>query len=375
MEIWMTAVKVILVLYLIISYAGSELKEAPWFVLFILIYFSMNITIYIFKNTKVRAVLHIALIFLILVAQHRVYPLLIILLSINVFELGRLFKKEKLVMLLLTMIPLFYLHQNVFTAYFLATTLCFMIYMVIDLYSERLNRLREQTDVMRKNIQRLVNRLSSNEEYLRQSEYTYRLEERNRISQEIHDHIGHAMTSALIQMEASKRLMETGETDQALSLLQNAIQISKAGIERIRVTLKNMKPAKEQIGINRIRLMASEFASKHHIAVPLTHKGNLDVITPLQWKVLYENASEALTNVLKYAEATMVSIEIYVFNKFIKMVVKDNGKGAEKIKRGLGIIGMEERTAALNGHIITDGSDGFSVTTLLPLDEVSHKKI
>jgi signal transduction histidine kinase len=250
-----------------------------------------------------------------------------------------------------------------------------MIYMVIDLYSERLNRLREQTDVMRKNIQRLVNRLSSNEEYLRQSEYTYRLEERNRISQEIHDHIGHAMTSALIQMEASKRLMETGETEQALSLLQNAIQISKAGIERIRVTLKNMKPAKEQIGINRIKLMASEFASKHHIAVPLTHKGNLDVITPLQWKVLYENASEALTNVLKYAEATMVSIEIHVFNKFIKMVVKDNGKGAEKIKRGLGIIGMEERTAALNGQIITDGSDGFSVTTLLPLDEVSHKKI
>jgi signal transduction histidine kinase len=375
MEIWMTAAKVILVLYLIISYAGSELKEGPWFVFFILIYFSMNITVYILKNTKVRTVLHMALIFLILVAQYSVYPLLIILLSINVFELGRLYKKEKLLMLLLTMTPLFYLHHSVFTVYFLATTLCYMVYVAIDLFSERLNQLREQNDAMRKDIQRLVNRLSSNEEYLRQSEYTYRLEERNRISQEIHDQIGHAMTSALIQMEASKRLMETGDTDQAVSLLQNAIQISKAGIERIRVTLKNMKPAKEQMGINRIKLMASEFASKHHIAVPLTHKGNLDVITPLQWKVLYENASEALTNVLKYADATMVSIEIHVFNKFIKMVIKDNGKGAEKIKRGLGIIGMEERTAALNGQIITDGSNGFSVTTLLPIDEVSHKKI
>jgi len=51
----------------------------------------------------------------------------------------------------------------------------------------------------------------------------------------------------------------------------------------------------------------------------------------------------------------------------IKAEVKDNGKGVEKVKKGLGIRGMEERTAAINGKVIVDGRNGFSVTTLLPI--------
>ncbi|MCY8016369.1 sensor histidine kinase, partial [Bacillus haynesii] len=48
---------------------------------------------------------------------------------------------------------------------------------------------------------------------------------------------------------------------------------------------------------------------------------------------------------------------------------KDNGKGRQKIKKGMGIIGMEERAASVNGKVIVDGSNGFSVTTLLPKHE------
>jgi signal transduction histidine kinase len=51
----------------------------------------------------------------------------------------------------------------------------------------------------------------------------------------------------------------------------------------------------------------------------------------------------------------------------IRVEVKDNGRGVQKITKGLGIIGMEERTAAINGTIIVDGTDGFSVTMLLPV--------
>lgn len=44
---------------------------------------------------------------------------------------------------------------------------------------------------MRKDMQRLTKSLHENKEYIRQSEYTFKLEERNRLSQEIHDKIGH----------------------------------------------------------------------------------------------------------------------------------------------------------------------------------------
>jgi signal transduction histidine kinase len=57
-----------------------------------------------------------------------------------------------------------------------------------------------------------------------------------------------------------------------------------------------------------------------------------------------------------------------VLNKLIRVEVKDNGSGADKIKKGLGIIGMEERAASIHGKVIIDGTNGFSVTTLLPID-------
>lgn len=185
------------------------------------------------------------------------------------------------------------------------------------------------------------------------------------MSQEIHDRIGHSMTGALIQMEASKRLFAS-DPDKSAELLQNAIHISKDGIESIRLVLKNMKPPTEQLGMNRMKLFVDEFSAKHTVRTSLTHEGNVDIITPIQWKVIQENTQEALTNAMKYSNATVVSIHIGVLRTLIKAEVSDNGKGEQKVIKGLGIIGMEERAASVNGTIIVDGSRGFSVTTLIP---------
>lgn len=92
----------------------------------------------------------------------------------------------------------------------------------------------------------------------------------------------------------------------------------------------------------------------------------MDVITPLQWKIIQDNTQEALTNTMKYANATAVSLHIEVLGTMIKAKVSDNGKGMQKVIKGLGIIGMEERAAVVNGTVIVDGSAGFSVTTLIP---------
>ncbi|CAK4845561.1 unnamed protein product [Aphanomyces euteiches] len=218
---------------------------------------------------------------------------------------------------------------------------------------------------MNNHIEKLAKSLNDNNEYLKQSEYTYKLEERNRISQEIHDKIGHSMTGALIQMEAAKTLMET-DKPKATELLQNAIHISKDGIESIRLTLKNIKPPTEQMGINRMKLFVEEFTLKHKRPVSFSYEGDVDVISSLQWKIIQENTQEALTNTMKYAEATAITVKIHVLNTVIRIEISDNGKGALRVVKGVGIMGMEERTAAVNGTIIIDGSKGFSVTMLLP---------
>ena len=190
----------------------------------------------------------------------------------------------------------------------------------------------EQSDNMRSSIEKLTKQLHSSTEYIKQSEYTGKLEERNRLSQAIHDKIGHSMTGALIQMEAAKRMLGS-HPDKAAELLQNAITISKEGIEDIRITLKNMKPPAEQMGIHRLRTFIDEFSAKNGMPVPFTHQGDLDRLTQMHWRVIQENVTEALTNAMKYADATQIFIDIHVLNKAVKAEVKDNGNGAVRFKR------------------------------------------
>lgn len=368
MEFWIILSKLILLGYLALQFIYAMDKNIPWIIFSLLLYLSINIVLYIVRQKKwKRGILFLSLVH-ILASYYMVQPLFILLLPLNMCEIFPFNLEKRFMMFILVFLPLLALNDDLIYQYGLVAALSFLIYRMLIQFTARLQRQEAQLDLMRKNLQKVTKSLNDNNEFLRQSEYTFRLEERNRLAQVFHDEIGHTMTGALIQMEAAKRLTESDQK-KALELLQNAINISKMGIEQIRITLKNLKPPIEQIGINRMKLFIEEFSAKHSIHISFVCKGNMERITPIHWKIIQENLTEALTNTLKYAEASTVSIEIHVLNTMIKVEVKDNGVGIQKVKKGIGLIGMEERTAAISGKIIVDGTDGFSITMLIPIQE------
>ncbi|WP_040203701.1 sensor histidine kinase [Neobacillus jeddahensis] len=366
MEFWIIFTKLTLILYIAFQSVQAHISHISWIVLTILLYFCVNITVYLFKNSIIKQLLLILSMGLSIWAYFVVNPVFSLLFPLSMVELAAGLTEKKWVLLILPLVPILYIDEMLRPLYGLVAILSFMIFTFTSTYSRICLKNEASLDAMRKKLQKVTKDLNENTEYIRQSEYTFKLEERNRISQEIHDKIGHSMTGALFQMEAAKRLMETNQP-KATELLQNAIHISKDGIENIRMTLKNMKPPTEQVGIHRLKLLVENFNTKQSIKTLLTHEGNLDIITSIQWKIIHENVMEALTNAMKYSHASQVSIDLKVLNKIIRIEVRDNGAGTDTIKKGLGIIGMEERTAALNGKIIVDSSHGFSVTTLLPI--------
>ncbi|MGY1461486.1 sensor histidine kinase [Bacillus toyonensis] len=367
MEFWLIVSKLIVFIYIVFSYIHSNVTNLPWVILTLLLYLSINVLISIIKKDTYKKILTCLSISIVMLCTWKIHPFFILFLPLNVYEMTFHYIEKKWQLFIIMMIPIIIItDENIRMTYGLIVAFSFLVLTMADRYISRVVKMESQNDKMRKDMQRLTKSLHENKEYIRQSEYTFKLEERNRLSQEIHDKIGHSMTGALIQMEAAKRLLEI-DKEKSAELLQNAIHISKDGIESIRVTLKNMKPPTEQIGIHRMKLFIEEFASKHDINIPFVYKGNLDMISPIQWKIIGENVTEALTNAMKYADATVISIDIHVLNKMVKVQVKDNGKGATLVKKGLGIMGMEERTASVNGKIIVDGTSGFSVTMLLPI--------
>ncbi|RDI41013.1 sensor histidine kinase [Falsibacillus pallidus] len=367
MDVWLIFNKLFILLFIMFKLVQSKEENLSWVVFALLLYVCINLAVYIVKNTKAIQAGHVLSLLVAAGAAHEVHPSIIFLLPVNQFELLSYYTEKKWPLLLGAAIPILFLHSSIWVDYGFIAGVSFLFFEGMCTAAEKLRIYDQELDAKRAALQKMTKNMNDSNEFLKQSQYTVKLEERNRISQEIHDNIGHAMTGALIQMEASKRLIATDQT-KAVELLQNAIHISKEGIEKIRLTLKDMKPPVEQMGIHRIKLLLDEFAAKNDVQTVFVHKGNIDLITPIQWKVIHENVYEALTNMLKYSRGTAVSIDLNVLNKFIRFEVKDNGKGAEKVKKGLGIMGMEERTAAVKGTIIVDGSSGFSVTTLLPLE-------
>ncbi|MBY8911375.1 sensor histidine kinase [Bacillus sp. YC2] len=366
-DFWMLMTKLIVIFYTAFLFVSGDRLYTPYAVLFLLLYLCMAIAICLIKpRAWRRGIVLLALVFTAGLSM-RAHPAFLFLLPPVIFDVLSEYSFRRYFFCLFVFVPVLFVPFSDLPSYAAITLFCLAIYVLAQQSGTRLKKYEEQSDNMRSSIEKLTKRLNNSTEYIKQSEYTGKLEERNRLSQAIHDQIGHSMTGALIQMEAAKRMLDT-HPEKAAELLQNAIHISKEGIEDIRITLKNMKPPAEQMGIHRLRTFIDEFSAKHGMSIPFTHTGDLDRLSQIQWKVIQENVTEALTNTLKYAGASQIFIDIHVLNKAVKAEVKDNGSGAVQFKKGLGMLGMEERAAALNGTVIFNGTNGFSVTTLLPIE-------
>ncbi|QAY65291.1 sensor histidine kinase [Paenibacillus protaetiae] len=365
MELWTVGNKLIVWFYVVaIAYFAGD-KAPQSHVLYFLLYVGLNLIVHIAKAEQAKKALAAAVLLLLILAGKFETPYFWLLIPLSLLELAGFYVRRQWQALILVLAPLFFLPDELYVSYGFIALLVFFNNAVVRLYVKGLHVREGKLDDLRIRMQQLSRRLNDNAEFAEASEYLVKLEERNRLAQAIHDGLGHAMTGALIQMEAAK-IMLSRDQAAAEGLLNNAIAISKDGIEQIRQTLKETKPQLEQLGFGRLRTAVERFGAKTGLQTTVIQQGDIAVITPLQWKVIYENVMEALTNSAKYAGATAVHIEVSVLNQYIKAVVSDDGEGAAKIVKGLGLIGMEERAAAVNGTVVADGNHGFTVTTLIP---------
>ncbi|MBC6310605.1 two-component sensor histidine kinase [Listeria sp. FSL L7-1582] len=229
-----------------------------------------------------------------------------------------------------------------------------------------LEELTLENEEMRVKLDGFVARLEAAETNGIRQAYLAKLEERNVLSHQIHDQLGHSLTGGLMQMEAAKALLSTN-SEKATELLNNAILINQSGIEEIRKTLKMTKPAQESLAINRVKAQLEAFEMQYGIRTIFQTQGVIGKISQAMWYVIMQNVTEGLTNVLKYSRATRVEVSLGVLNKFVRLEIKDNGIGATSVTKSLGLTGMEERTTKIGGKLIIDAADGFVIVTLLPI--------
>jgi signal transduction histidine kinase len=85
----------------------------------------------------------------------------------------------------------------------------------------------------------------------------------------------------------------------------------------------------------------------------------------------YYVVSEALTNAVKHAHASSISVAVETVDEMVRISVKDDGLGGADFSRGTGLVGLKDRVEALGGRILLDSphAAGTTLDVELPLTD------
>lgn len=192
--------------------------------------------------------------------------------------------------------------------------------------------------------------------------YLTEVKERNRIAREIHDNIGHSIAGILMQLQAAYKIKEV-QKEKSEKLIEKSIDGLSEALTIIRNTVHNIKP-KENLGVAYIENIIKEYS---FCDIDFKTSGDFNALSASHLELLISNIKEALTNASKYSYATKIEIRIDINAKFIRLYIKDNGRGCGNIKEGLGISGMKERIKNIGGSFSISSDNGFILVSLIPI--------
>jgi signal transduction histidine kinase len=203
-------------------------------------------------------------------------------------------------------------------------------------------------------------------------------EERRRIARELHDQMGQDITVLLLDLKA---LRDTAPDDSPVHDRVEQLQVlaMQIGQEMRTLALKLRPTALDDLGLAVTLANYVEQWSAHALVAVDFHSAGLEgARLPLSVEAaLYRLVQEALTNVLKHAQATGVSLIVERRTSEIRMIVEDDGVGFDieavlhsaPTEHRLGLVGMDERVAQLGGTLTIESApgSGTSVFIRIPL--------
>lgn len=191
-------------------------------------------------------------------------------------------------------------------------------------------------------------------------------EERNRIAQDIHDVVGHTLTSTILQIEAGRRLIHKNK-DGAVSRLEEARDLIKHGLNEIRRSVHMLKEGQafELSRALRKLIMDTERNAGVRITADIEE---LPELSTAHKKVIYHALQEGLTNGIRHGHSTAFTFMLGLRESALQFVLTDNGEGAAGIEMGFGLRAMKERVEQLGGRlrIQTSARQGCELSIELP---------
>lgn len=231
----------------------------------------------------------------------------------------------------------------------------------------------------RKEVERLVHELQSANKQLRfyaiQAEELAITKERNRMAREIHDGLGHYLTTIYMQLMAG-RAVAGNDPAKADELFQKAQNLAQEALADIRESVASLRavPGESQSLETQLQKVIDGCESlgfKGHLEII----GGIKVLPPAIQLMMYRAVQEGVNNTCKHARAENLFVRLdYTNPQLIQLTIRDDGRGAETTAGGFGLIGLQERVHQLHGEIFfeTEKDLGFRIIIKVPVKNDTH---
>ncbi len=232
--------------------------------------------------------------------------------------------------------------------WFASLAFLFLLALLAGMYLLRLRRLRGEFDAV--------------------------LAERNRMAREIHDTLTQDLVGTSLQLDLISQQLSRGKVDVAMEQVKRTRQLVTDGLEEARRSIWELRVNRSQDSLPTRLTTLAQREMLGPVAPRLRLSGAYRPLEPRVEREILRIAQEALSNVLRHANATETAVELHYTSDTLMLTVADNGAGfavdeAAHQAGHYGLLGMNERAAVIDGQlaIVSRPGQGTRVTLCVPL--------
>lgn len=193
-------------------------------------------------------------------------------------------------------------------------------------------------------------------------------EERNRVSQDLHDTVGHIFTSVITSLDALPFLYQADKKEAEKSIKEIS-DLARNGLNDVRKTIHHMSPMNHQTLVESVQELIADFMKHTATDIKLNVEGESIKVSERVKFVIIRCIQEGLTNAKRHGQSTFIKVNISFKQEELIVLIEDNGNGCDELNLGFGLRSMKDRISALAGTVNfqSKSNNGMRITCNIPM--------
>ncbi|GGG52846.1 sensor histidine kinase [Paenibacillus radicis (ex Gao et al. 2016)] len=190
------------------------------------------------------------------------------------------------------------------------------------------------------------------QEYAIKAEEWAASRERVRIARDIHDTVGHKLTSLIVQMQAARKLSQV-DAKRSGSVYLECEDLVRSALQEVRLTVRTIRdePVQPMFLHESLEKLSEEFTKFTQVVTRFEVEGSTVPLPGELQLAAYRIVQESLTNAKKHADAEHARIRIVYSESGLSLHITNDGSVPDEVKPGFGLLNLQERVKEWNGRV------------------------